>query len=159
VTYTINVARVSDAIELVDNLRPIDELEVSYVWGKDFYASARYSIKASALAWSVRDSEGKLLMIFGVAPVSGEVSVGAPWMLATVHFEGYSKALLRESRHYVNLMNSAYPFLINMALEKNHKTIRWLKWCGFEFPDKKIPMRDGAVFVPFQRYMKVNKNV
>lgn len=158
-TYRIDMARVSDAIELVDNLRPIDELEVSYVWGRDYYAGAQRSIKASALVWSVRDSEGKLLMVFGVAPVQGEKGVGAPWMLATTAFEGYSKDLLRESRHYVNLMNSAYPYLINMALEENLATIRWLKWCGFEFPDSKIPMWDGKVFVPFQRYMKVNKNV
>ena len=158
-SYTIDVARISDANELVDNLRPIDALEVSYVWGRDYYAGAREAIRLSSLAWTVRNTEGNLLMVFGVAPVQGEKTVGAPWMLATTYFEGYNKELLRESRHYVNLMNSAYPLLINMALEQNLATNRWLKWCGFEFPDVKIPMKDGAVFVPFQRYMKVHKNV
>jgi hypothetical protein len=158
-SYTIDVAHISDAKELVDNLRPIDALEVSYVWGKDNYAGARKAIRLSSLAWAVRDTAGNLLMVFGVAPVQGEKTVGAPWMLATTYFEGYTKELLRESRHYVNLMNSAYPLLINMALKQNLATIRWLKWCGFEFPVAQIPMKDGAVFVPFQRYMKVNKNV
>lgn len=158
-TYQISAAHVSDAVELAADLRPIDALEVKHIWKDDFNAGARNSIELSTLAWTVRDTEGHLLMVFGVAPVQGEEAVGAPWMLATTYFKGYSKELLRESRHYINLMNSAYPILINMALEQNTATITWLKWCGFEFPPVKIPVGEGAVFVPFFRYMKVNKNV
>jgi hypothetical protein len=150
------VAELSDSDRLAACLRPIDKEEVRITWGSDYAEGIRDSISASTLCWTVESVEGDILMIFGVGPSHLQPGYGIPWMLASIHLKGYTKELLKESRWYVNLMNQAYPYLFNLTHPENTASIRWLKWCGFEFKHKAVPVGDGSIsFLPFQRQLYV----
>ncbi|OAM52925.1 hypothetical protein A7981_05690 [Methylovorus sp. MM2] len=132
-------------------MRPIDRLEVSVEWGDRVLEGVRKAILRSTLCWAVENERGELLTVFGVAPLPQD-GVGSPWLLATTHFKGYSKELLRNSRRYINLMNRAYPFLYNRAHPDNKATLRWLQWCGFELEPQMVPVGiSQTLFQPFTR--------
>ena len=95
--------------------------------------------------------DGRVACIFGVGGKKGEV--GIPWMLASDLLVKIRKPFLRESKEWLERMSEGYPYLYNMAWEKNTEHIRWLKWLGFDFKVPKPAGPDGEYYIEFYKVM------
>ena len=82
--------------------------------------------------------------------------VAAIWMLAADELTSkeHRSTFLRNSRVWVNSINSRHQLLFNHVDARNKQHIRWLKWCGFSFirlvPDY------GAEKRPFYEFVRLH---
>lgn len=116
---------------IAEHMRGQDRAEIEAMSALPPREALMVSIAISSHCFVVLGSEGKPCAIFGAAP-SALPEVGVVWMLGTdgVRREAYSIA--RQTRHYFNLLNSAYSVLWNYIDARNTVSKRWLRWGGFE---------------------------
>lgn len=89
--------------------------------------------------------------MFGVTPVTALSSFGVPWLLGTDLLARYPVTFLRYSRPYFEEMQATYRVLTNFVHDENVRSIRWLRWLGFEFSDYPAPIgQHGERFYQFQ---------
>lgn len=68
----------------------------------------------------------------GVVAVGGMTSTGYAWMIASADLGQHKKALLRESRVQLAKWLELFPVVRTRVDERYVKSLRWLKWLGFE---------------------------
>lgn len=124
-----------DIVELIDNIREIDRLEVWYLNALEPEAAIRQSVEESEFCAAARLEEtGELICIYGVSSISILGKVGAPWMLGTDAVAKIPFGLVRRTRHAVkSVLRNRYDLLINTIWDKNEATKRYLRACGFKF--------------------------
>lgn len=93
--------------------------------------------------------DGKVVCIFGIGGVKGEV--GVPWMLASDLLKSIRKPFVRECRGYLEEMSQGYKLLLNVAWTKNEEHIKWLKWMGFDFAVPEPMGPDGEYYIRFSK--------
>jgi hypothetical protein len=71
-------------------------------------------------------------------------------MIGTTQLDKNVGAFIRHSKPYYSAVRSTYPYLVNYVDARNRKSIKWLKWLGFEFEDKPKPM--GVAGLPFYKF-------
>lgn len=93
--------------------------------------------------------DGRVVCMFGVAPMPDCPGVGVPWMVGSTRLDECAAVFLRQCRRsgIIRRMLESYPVLINAVDCRNERAIAWLKWLGFSF-DKPIPY--GVSGLPFQ---------
>jgi hypothetical protein len=129
--HSVIPATKDDAYYIAQRLRQADREEVEATMPGDPVDAVMLSYASSAPCWVGRwDDEPVCVM--GVTPTNLMAGKGSPWMLGTDQLDRHSKALLVASREVLQQMTNAYPDLQNYVYEKNRKSIRWLKWLGFE---------------------------
>jgi hypothetical protein len=89
--------------------------------------------------------------IFGVTDCGD--GTGAIWLLATDELARIQIAFLKECRKVVNVLNKKYKILWNFVDCRNQLHIKWLKWCGFQFINKK---NYGVLDKPFYEFIRIN---
>lgn len=77
--------------------------------------------------------------------------VGMPWALGTEEADMQISAYARHSRKFFEGVSHAFPVMENYALAENKKTLRWLRWMGFDMDE---PAPYGCFGVPFVRFGK-----
>ncbi len=108
----------------------------------------RRSFEKSPLCWTAL-KDGKPIAMFGAACQSVMSVHGSPWMLGS---DGLTRAVIgigRFSRYYVARMKQRFSILENYIDARQTRSIRWLKWCGFNV-DKPEPI--GLHGEPFHRF-------
>jgi hypothetical protein len=75
--------------------------------------------------------DGVPIAIFGVAPHKRHPGVGIVWLLGTPEVDRAAKALVKQGRYYVDLMQQLFPMLMNLVDIENSRTRRWLRALGF----------------------------
>lgn len=132
---TLSPPTAQDITELVATMRDADVIELGALGHTNLGEVVRESIQASgSMAFSVR-VDGVLVCIFGVAALDLLQLCGGPWLLGSTALDKCAKQLLRESRRVMALLREDYPILINYVHVDNHRSLRWLRWLGFEiFP-------------------------
>jgi hypothetical protein len=151
VDITIRHATREDARQIADKLRQADKREV--------FASCGL-VPERALDISVRLCpepllgiiNGEPVSIWGVNPGSLATGHGIPWMLGTDKLDRYAKHWLPVARRALNYSANGYNILENYVDVRNRKSVRWLKWMGFEF-DEARPY--GHLGLPFYRFTMV----
>jgi hypothetical protein len=144
---TIRPATENDALTLV--LRAADRAEVEALTGRNPREVLVESVRASSKAWAGL-ADGKLVCLFGVAPLTLTGITGLPWLLGSDDVCTYSRQFLRRNRAYVREMLADFPVLRNVVDARNAVSIRWLKWLGFRFGEP-MPMGvQNLPFIPFQ---------
>lgn len=103
-------------------------------------------LRMSSLCWAGLH-DGRVVCLFGVAPMPLNPGIGVPWMVGSVWLDTVSHAFLRRCRPMVREMLSLYPHLVNAVDCRNTRAIEWLKWLGFSFHD---PEPYGVAGLPFQ---------
>jgi hypothetical protein len=89
--------------------------------------------------------------MFGVARLSLLTRNGAVWMLGSDKIDEFPITFLRHNKEYIQDMAEGYDLLVNYVDSRNKKSIRWLKWLGFEiFPAEPA----GILGIPFHRFEK-----
>lgn len=146
----IDVAALSDVVELAANMRPEDvrELRATTPEGTSVEAVLGYNIGVSRRAYTVRTSDGRLMACLGVAP-DGRGN-GAVWMHGTTAMDARPRAFARHTRMVKGWLHSEYSVLWNWADTRNSVHLRWLGWAGFVFLEKSTaPSNDGTEFIKF----------
>lgn len=111
-------------------MRAIDRMECQ-VFGRDPKQALRWSLMASALAWTAR-IDGRPEAMFGASTVSTIEGVGSPWLLMTDVAVRHARALVRMGRQYSDLMQRQYLRLENRVHADNVVAIRWLERLGYD---------------------------
>ena len=111
-------------------LRQQDEDEVRAAGHDDGTSALLASVKASDMAFTIW-VDGEAAGIFGVAKHPEDPQIGIPWMLGTDRLLRARRALVYESRPWIDFLNERYPLLTNIVHSQNDVSIRWLKAMGF----------------------------
>lgn len=88
------------------------------------------SLLLSSHAW-IAEHKGEPVAIFGAAP-SPLPGVGIVWLLGTDKITEAGRSIARQTPHYVEQMQRAYPVLWNYIDARNSVSMRWLRWGGFK---------------------------
>ena len=136
-----------DIEALLADIRPADLAEGEALGGAgQVPRMLADSVKASVHPQTV-EADGKVVCMFGVAPIGMLADQALVWMVGTSLVETNRRALTRIGRAYIARMLHAYPTLMNVVDQRNDKAIRWLKATGFTVhPAQPI---GGAMFHPF----------
>lgn len=108
----------------------------------------RHTLGVSLAAWTA-EQDGELVAVFGVAPVSLLNGIGCPWMLGTDRMDRLPRAVMEHTRAYIPRMLVLFPHLTNFIDARNQRSIRLLRWLGFEI----LPAQPfGIRGLPFHRF-------
>lgn len=139
----------SDIDGLMADLRPADRDElVASSGGADLRWQVQSSLRMSRFAWAF-EIDGNLACLAGVVAPSLLSTTGVPWMLGTTVLDKNVGTFIRNSKPYYAEVKAKYPYLVNFVDARNVKSVRWLKWLGFEVHDAE-PM--GALGLPFHKF-------
>lgn len=140
---------------IIQNIRDEDAAEVAAFDGdsiRDVLMSTP-DIEKNAWVW---EREGQVHAIFGVNPIKEKEGVGVIWMLAAKTFDDHFMAFASACSVVVAHMLKGYEYVFNYVYEENKKSIKWLKWLGFDIRDAEGIGINGARFHRFEIW---NKNV
>jgi hypothetical protein len=134
------------------NLRQADINElwaVACVTGRD---ALERSLEASEVAgtWLVNDVPACM------AGVTRNGDDGVIWLLATDAVDKYPRQFLQASRRGFESVQDKFDRLYNYIDVRNTKSLRWLKWLGFEIH---APKPHGMLGKPFHYFEWQRKEV
>ncbi len=147
-------AILSDAEQLEPNLRDQDRREVTTLTGEPALQSLIHGIAMSDMPIAIVDDDETVLGLFGVVPTFETPKTGAVWMLASPQLFRHKRRFIRESRQWVEAMQSRYDLLFNVVDERNTIHVRWLKWCGFTFINRH---QLGTPETPFLEFVRTKR--
>lgn len=99
--------------------------------------------------------EGGAIAVGGVARKSLIGDIGLIWMLGTPEIEDNPTAFLRSTKAFLQRVQKEYASLENIVDADNYRTIRWLRWLGFEFDANPVITPLGYPFWRFRRERNV----
>ncbi len=138
-----------DVEHIIANIRDEDVAEIAALDGGNVRDALNETpdMDKNAFVW---EREGKVHAIFGVNPVPDMDKVGVIWMLATKTFDDHFMAFAAACKVVVEHMIENYEYLFNYVYVDNKKSIRWLKWLGFDVKPAEPIGVDGAQFHRFE---------
>lgn len=141
------------AIDLANNLRPMDLLELSATNpDKTPKEILELSIQISSYCYAIEE-DGKCLGMFGVVPIGD--SIGVPWMLSTdKFFELHTLKFMRQCKKYFKDMSWGFGYLANYIAVENTKCQQWLKWLGFTIHEGDVIYHENVPFYMFDKRIK-----
>ena len=136
------------------NLRDEDEEELKAMNIDGRYALAFPFTQNHSLTFTILDDETPLAM-FGTIPArNNEASI---WRLCRNEFQNNYREICRHARDFIELLQSSYSTIYNVVPANNKRTIRFLRFCGFQFGEK-ININD-VDFIKFFRCNSFYNNV
>ena len=146
----VRIASYSLITELMSDIRKADLKEL-YMGQTDPFTAVFDSIEASRLCYQARDSQGRLLALFGVGSFKDNINgvMATPvWMLGTNKSYEHKKAMVYYGKQFCREFVKGGP-LFNFIWAGNEPAIRYIMHMGAELLDV-VPMgRNGELFVPF----------
>lgn len=139
----------ADIGKLLVSMRELDLQEIIAASGPDPWETLRRSLAYSTSAVAA-DLDGRLLALFGLAPVGMLSDTASPWCLATPALETKAGMLTRVARGYFRAAQRDYPRLVNYVDARNLPSIAWLKIMGFTLSPEPVPF--GWAQLPFYRF-------
>lgn len=134
---------------VMGNLRDADKAEVE----------AAYGLPASQMIdelWEFADGNayagrwnGKPVCVMGAAKESMLYDNGLIWMLGTPEIDKIASTFLRHSIKWVRRQSEKFSLLYNYVDARNVKSIKWLRWLGFQLDE---PAPYGVRGLPFHRF-------
>lgn len=144
----ITEAKREDVDGLCNRLRDIDMLEVSSLGG-----TAKEALLEGfdgGMIFTAKDKKDNVVCMFGSA--DAEVGdAGVVWMLGSELVDTYKKDVLKLTKKFVEIISKPYKEVYNYIHEKNKKSIRWLKWCGFDVDCSRTYQFGGENFYYFKK--------
>lgn len=130
--------------ELPAAFREADVAEACLAFGS-VEEAVRQSIDLSFSSYSVK-WRGKVLALWGYAPVSISGETCWVWLLSTPDIEEAPVAFALASSRVCSQLNETYPILMVLVDPRYEKAKTWLSWLGFE---------DVGTLGPFLQMRKV----
>jgi hypothetical protein len=130
----------------------IRKADVEELWATGLYAP-RAAMECGLLNSEecfVGFADDNPVCIYGVVPESMLGNVGVPWMVSTHYMDIHAGTFLRQSRTQVMETLGKFNKLLNFVDARNQRSIRWLKWCGFNVDKEPTPW--GVFNMPFHKF-------
>lgn len=137
---TMLPATEEDACELAPLLRAEDRDEVLAL-GLDPVDGLLQSVAGAHEAWTYR-TDGRIICMAGVGPLSLIGATGVPWLLGSDLVPAHRRAFLVETRRAVARWLTFFPLLSNVVDARYDAAIRWLRWLGFTIGEP-FPLGQG----------------
>ncbi len=154
---TYSVGSVSRALEsdipaLARDMREIDVIEIRKFAGIGPEEALRMSIRGAKLAYCLREKDGNPVSIIGVGWLPNP-RAGIAWFLSSDKIDKIGLLFLQETRAALDDFMQGHDVISNYIYSRNEKTIRWLKWMGFEIlSETTTPYSDGELFYEMARF-------
>lgn len=139
---------ISDVFLLKDRLKLED---IQEVWASHHTTpeeALRFSINNSALSMTTTKNDIPVMM-FGVTADDWMGDTGMIWFMSAELDRQTKLLFLRNSKKFIDLMLSFYPYLYNYVDIRNQESIKWLQFCGATIGE---PEKYGADQRPFRRF-------
>ena len=143
-------ARTEHAYQLAPIMKQSDREEVKAASGLEPLEVLLKSLELSEKAYAIRTGD-EVIALGGLVSLSRQV--GIPWALTSDKVTLYPKQFCSLSKKLIKEFHENYPVLTNFCDARNTTTVRWLKWCGFQFIDT-IP-EHGIAKVPFLQFVSL----
>ncbi len=150
-------ATTEDILVVAENMRYIDRKELELAGGGEPFEVVRKGFENSIYCRCI-DIDGVPAALFGVRRPFILSKRGLIWLLATEAMAKIKKNFVKNSIDYVNEAFEYADLLENYVWIENKKSIRWLKWSGFNFDPPKPYGLKKALFLHFYKE-KEKKNV
>ena len=141
-----------DAYDLAPRLRKEDVEEVKAACGHTPLEALLEGLKGSEECLSILWDD-KVIGMFGVVTMPNKV--GAIWLLASDDLPKIRWKFLKQTRPWVSYFMSKFDILTNWADSRNEVHLRWIKWAGFNFTNRRVDMPSG---IPFLEFIKIRDN-
>jgi hypothetical protein len=159
----VNLGEVNNAqaaewlVDLSEDLRKTDLDEIAAHTGDDPSVALITSVMVSDHAWVILDGEDPIAA-FGCAPTD-DPKAAQVWMLGSDRMDEPANAvgILRLSKSYMDAMQVTYEVLYNYIDCRNDRSMRWLRWCGYEVFET-VP-EFGVGKLPFSRFARHRPHV
>lgn len=129
-TLKVVPAKTEHAHQLGPHMKHADREEVKAASGLEPLEVLLKSLELSEKAYALV-AEGEVIALGGVVRLND--TTGIPWALTSDKIALYPKQLCRITKELIKVFHKSYPLLTNFCDARNTTTIRWLKWCGFQF--------------------------
>lgn len=133
------------ANELADNLREADARELGALGVTPSEALVE-SVQSSSHAWAWLGDDGRVIAMFGVAPVSILSDTAIVWLLGSPSVDRHAVTFMRICRAYLDYISPTYPRLINYVDARYVRAVAWLRRLGFEVADAEPLGPNGVLF-------------
>lgn len=137
--------------ELLNDIRKADFKELC-MGPVDPYTAVWESIENSRYCYAVRDSQGRLLAIFGLCAVQIEIAAGKTtpiWFLGTNWAHKHNRAMVYYGKKFCVRFIEKHGPLCNFIWAGNEPAIRYIQHLGATLLDVRPMGKDGELFVPF----------
>ena len=141
----------ADIKYLAPRLRYEDKQEILAGIGLKPYEALLKGYLENVIVFTIVNTKNKPVGIFGVNDCGN--GLGAIWLVATNDLSTVQISFLRQCREVVKVFNKKYKILWNFVDCRNSLHIKWLKWCGFQFINKK---QYGVLQKPFYEFIRIN---
>ena len=130
---TVREAKMTDAVMLAKNLKPLDKLEVKYSHD-DTPLDALLSCfdQQDAENYSIVDEHGEVYGMFGVNQDTELEGFGVIWLLSSSKLQKFPISFFKESKKWIEKLHNNYEHIYNMVYEENWQSLKWLQLCGFK---------------------------
>lgn len=136
----------ADIAHVAEHMREMDKRECRVLGDSEPLEALRHGVEISLWSYAA-EVDGRTIAIFGVSGQGLVSEDGSPWLLSIDGIERYARAVLIGSKIYRARMREDFETLSNYVHAHNRNSIRYLKWCGFEFGEE--IMVEGEPFLPF----------
>lgn len=139
---------ISDVYLLKDRLKLED---VQEIWASHHVTpeeALRFSFNRSALSMTTTHNDIPVMM-FGVTTDDWMGDTGMIWFMSAELDIKTRILFLRNSKKFIDLMLSFYPYLYNYVDIRNEESVKWLEFCGAIIGD---PEKYGADQKLFRRF-------
>ncbi len=119
--------------QIAPYMRKIDLLEVACM-GVSPEESMLNSLRNDDYTFTVCNKEDVPFAMFGVGDASYCPYI---WFLSTDEIYTHRKQFLKVTKTWLSRFNEIYPVVCNFVHKDNEFAIRWLKWCGAKFINKR----------------------
>jgi len=147
VNLVITKSKREDINCLESRLREVDLLETA-----SFGVSPKDALidGLDGMAFTAKDKKDKVVCMFGSADTDIK-GTGVVWMLGSVLVEKYKKDVLKLTKQCVEKICKPYSSVYNYIHESNAKSMRWLRWCGFDVDNARTYQFGGENFFYFHK--------
>lgn len=128
----IRKATKRDAAELSIDLRQEDLDEIQSSHGVDPLEGLLACLKVKNAENYAVVSNDVCIAMFGVCDCPFVPDFGVVWLLSSDKLRTERKRFIRESREWVQKLNTKYTTIYNWVHPNNWHTLKWLQYCGFE---------------------------
>lgn len=136
---------------VIENIRNEDLVETRALGGKTVRECLETTPDIERNAW-VWENNGVVICIFGVNPIVGGDHLGVIWLLATKFFDDNSITFAFKCKPIVKDVIKLFKYVFNYVYAENRKSIRWLKWLGFNVCKAEPIGKNGAKFHRFEMW-------
>lgn len=146
--FVVRRSIMADIETIAPNMR---EADVNEIWASH-HGTPRMAlhngIMHSLIPMTI-ELDGEAVGMFGICPQALLGNQAVLWLLGTPKIEHIKVRFIKNSRKFIDMFLTFYPFLSNFVHVENKRSIAWLKWLGASFDE---PIKYGIEQEYFMRF-------